>query len=136
MLNQISVMGRITHDVELRRTGAGVAVASFTVACERDIKNSEGKRDVDFIEVVAWRQLGEFIAKHFQKGTMIAVSGRLQIRSWTDRDGNKRRNAEILADSAYFAESKKTAQGNFVPPAMPSDAEFAALDGEDAQLPF
>jgi single-strand DNA-binding protein len=132
MLNNINIMGRLTRDVELRRTGSGSAVASFTIACDRDIKDSSGNRGVDFVDIVAWRQLGEFIAKHFQKGSMIVVSGRLQFRGWTDRDGNKRRNAEVVADAAYFGDSKK-----FDSPASPApESDFAAIEDEDAQFPF
>lgn len=139
MLNHIDIMGRLTADPELRRTGNGNAVTSFTIACDRDLKNSAGNRETDFIEIVAWRQLGEFIARNFRKGSMIIVSGRLQIRGWTDKDGNKRRSAEINADNAYFGDSKKLDSGSnpgYVPPAHPSDDEYARLDGEDANLPF
>lgn len=138
MLNHIVIMGRLTAEPELRRTGNGNAVTSFTIACDRDLKNAAGNRDTDFIEVVAWRQLGEFIARNFHKGSMIIVSGRLQIRGWTDKDGNKRRSAEILAENAYFGDSKKPDNGNsgYVAPAQPSYDEYARLDGEDAQLPF
>lgn len=134
MLNHIDIMGRLTADPELRRTGSGHAVASFTIACDRDLKNSAGNLETDFIEVVAWRQLGEFIARNFHKGSMIVVSGRLQIRGWTDKDGNKRRSAEINADNVYFGDSKKTESSGYT--AQPSDDEYARLDVEDAQLPF
>ena len=108
MLNHIVIMGRLTRDPELRRTGSGLAVASFSVAVERDYPSQEtGQREVDFIDCVAWRQTGEFVSKWFTKGSMIVVSGRLQIRNWTDKDGNKRRTAEIVADNVYFGESKK-----------------------------
>ena len=108
MLNHITIMGRLTRDPELRRTGSGLAVASFSVAVERDYPNKDtGEREVDFIDCVAWRQTGEFVSKWFAKGQMIVVSGRLQIRKWTDKDGNKRNTAEIIVDNAYFGESKK-----------------------------
>ncbi len=108
MLNHINIMGRLTRDPELRQTGSGLAVTSFSVAVERDFPNKEtGEREVDFIDCVAWRQTGEFVGKWFTKGSMIVVSGRLQIRSWTDKDGNKRKTAEIVADNVYFGESKK-----------------------------
>ena len=108
MLNHITIMGRLTRDPELRRTGSGVAVASFTVAVDRDFGKSEsGEKETDFIDCVAWRQTGEFISKYFTKGSMIVVSGRLQIRGWTDKDGNKRRTAEVVADNVYFGESKR-----------------------------
>lgn len=113
MLNHITIMGRLTRDPELRRTGSGIAVANFTVAVDRDFANKDsGEKETDFIDCVAWRQTGEFVSKYFQKGTMIVVSGRLQIRSWTDDSGNKRKAAEVVADNCYFGESKKSAEGN------------------------
>ena len=113
MLNHITIMGRLTRDPELRRTGSGVAVASFTVAVDRDFTGGDGKeKEVDFIDCVAWRNTGEFVSKYFTKGRMIVVSGRLQIRSWTDKDGNKRRTAEVVADSVYFAGSKPDGNSN------------------------
>lgn len=125
MLNNITIMGRICNDIELRKTGSGVSVASFTVACDRDFK-SGGEKETDFIECVAWRQTGEFIQKHFAKGRMIVVSGRLQIRNWNDKDGNKRKTAEIVVDNAYFGDSKQSAPvDNFVP-----------IEEEDSMLPF
>ena len=112
MLNHITIMGRLTRDPELRRTGSGIAVASFTVAVDRDFGGREGgERETDFIDCVAWRQTGEFVSKYFTKGRMIVVSGRLQIRSWTDKDGNKRRTAEVVADNCYFGDSKRDDQG-------------------------
>lgn len=108
MLNHITIMGRLARDPELRRTGTGLAVASFSVACERDYPNKDtGEREVDFINCVAWRQTGEFVSKYFNKGAMIVVSGRLQMRNWTDKDGNKRVSAEIVAENVYFGGSKK-----------------------------
>ena len=108
MLNHITIMGRLTRDPELRRTGSGIAVASFTVAVDRDFgKNENGEKETDFIDCVAWRQTGEFVSKYFNKGRMIVVSGRLQVRSWTDKDGNKRRTAEVVADNCYFGDSKR-----------------------------
>ncbi len=113
MLNHIVIMGRLTRDPELRRTGSGIAVASFSVAVDRDIANKEsGERETDFIDCVAWRGTGEFVSKYFQKGSMIVVSGRLQIRSWTDKDGNKRRSAEIVADNVYFGSSRRDDASN------------------------
>ena len=113
MLNHITIMGRLTRDPELRRTGTGVAVASFTVAVDRDFSGRDGgERETDFIDCVAWRQTGEFVSKYFTKGSMIVVSGRLQIRGWTDKDGNKRRTAEVVADNVYFGESKRSSEGN------------------------
>ena len=112
MLNHITIMGRLTRDPELRRTGSGVAVASFTVAVDRDFGGRDGgEKETDFIDCVAWRQTGEFVSKYFTKGRMIVVSGRLQIRSWTDKDGNKRRTAEVVADNCYFGDSKRDAEG-------------------------
>ena len=145
MLNHITVMGRLTKDPELRRTGTGTAVTSFTIACERDF-GENGQKETDFLDCVAWRGTAEFVDRNFAKGRMIVVSGRLQIRSWTDKDGNKRRSAEILADNVYFGNSKKSDQDNSsyqapntpqsyaTPPAPASD--FVMLDDDDAQLPF
>lgn len=109
MLNSIIIQGRLTRDPELRRTGSGIAVTSFSVAVERDYPNkTTGEREVDFIDCVAWRQTGEFVSKWFTKGSMIVVSGRLQMRSWDDKDTGKKRVAhEILAENVYFGESKK-----------------------------
>ena len=112
MLNHIVIMGRLTRDPELRRTGSGIAVTSFSVAVDRDFgKNENGERETDFIDCVAWRQTGEFVSKYFTKGSMAVVSGRLQIRSWTDKDGNKRRTAEVVADNVYFGDSKRDGDG-------------------------
>ena len=112
MLNHIVIMGRLTRDPELRRTGSGIAVASFTVAVDRDFGGRDGgEKETDFIDCVAWRQTGEFVSKYFTKGSMIVVSGRLQIRNWTDKEGNKRRSAEVVADNVYFGESKRGNEG-------------------------
>ena len=108
MLNHITIMGRLTRDPELRRTGSGIAVASFSVAVDRDYQSKDGgERKTDFIDCVAWRQTGEFISKYFTKGRMIVVDGRLEIRDWTDKEGNKRRTAEINVNNAYFGDSKR-----------------------------
>ena len=108
MLNHIVIMGRLPRDPELRRTGSGIAVASFSLAVDRDFAPKDGgERETDFIDCVAWRQTGEFVSKYFTKGRMAVVSGRLQIRSWTDKDGNKRRTAEVVADNVYFGDSKR-----------------------------
>ena len=149
MLNHITIMGRLTRDPELRRTGSGVAVASFTVAVDRDFgKTESGEKETDFIDCVAWRQTGEFVSKYFTKGSMMVVSGRLQIRGWTDKDGNKRRTAEVVADNVYFGESKRSNEGGYSAPAAPSfgggysapaaapASDFAMLDDDDSQLPF
>lgn len=148
MLNHITIMGRLTRDPELRRTGSGIAVASFCVAVERDFPSKDtGEKGVDFINCVAWRQTGEFVSKYFTKGSMIVVSGRLQIRDWTDDHGVKRYVAEIVADNAYFGESKKDRENNtgnmstvapkygYIPPVAPSP-DWALLNDDDAQLPF
>ena len=107
MLNRIIVMGRLTRDPELRRTQSGISVTSFSVAVDRDFKSQSGERETDFIEVVAWRNTAEFVTKYFSKGRMAVVEGRLQIRDWTDRDGQKRRTAEIVADNIYFGDSRR-----------------------------
>jgi single-strand DNA-binding protein len=130
MLNHITIMGRIGTDIELRRTGNGVAVASFTVACDRDFK-SGGEKETDWIDCVAWRQTGEFIQKYFAKGRTIVVSGRLQMRSWTDKDGNKRKSAEIVVDNAYFGDSKSATDNN-----VGHKQNFAPIEEADEGLPF
>lgn len=134
MLNHITIMGRITKDIELRRTATGVAVASFTLAVDRDFKEKNGDRETDFIECVAWKNTAEFISKFFAKGRMAVVSGRLQIRSWQDKDGNKRRTAEVLAENVYFGDSKPATDNNVGHTAPASD--FAMLTDSDEQLPF
>ena len=151
MLNHITIMGRLTRDPELRRTGSGIAVASFTVAVDRAFGGRDGgEKETDFIDCVAWRQTGEFVSKYFTKGRMIVVSGRLQIRNWNDKDGNKRRSAEVVADNCYFGDSKRDGEGSFggsySAPSAPSYGgynapsapanDFAMLAEDDAQLPF
>lgn len=106
MLNKIIVMGRLTHDPELRRTGSGTPVCSFSIACDRDFKSQSGEKETDFFDVVAWRATGEFVSKYFTKGRMAVVEGRLQIREWQDKESNKRRSAEINADNVYFGDSR------------------------------
>ena len=150
MLNHITIMGRFVRDPELRRIGSGVAVASFTLAVDRDFKSSgANEKEVDFIDCVAWRQTGEFVSKYFTRGRMAVVSGRLQIRSWTDKDGNKRRTAEVVADNVYFADSKSEAApaapqasapanygtSGYSAPTYPA-SDFQMLEDDDAQLPF
>ena len=158
MLNHITIMGRLVRDPELRRTGSGIAVASFTVAVDRDFGSRDGgERETDFIDCVAWRQTGEFVSTYFTKGRMIVVSGRLQIRSWNDKDGNKRRTAEVVADNCYFGDSRRDGEstgsyggntyggnaygapapsyGGYSAPAAPA-SDFAMLEDDDAQLPF
>ncbi|HIT33991.1 MAG TPA: single-stranded DNA-binding protein [Candidatus Faecousia intestinigallinarum] len=125
MLNSITIMGRLTRDPELRRTGNGIAVASFTLAVDRDFATKDsGERETDFIDCVAWRQTGEFVSKYFAKGRMAVVSGRLQIRNWTDKDGNKRRSAEIIAESVYFGDSKPKDAGGA---ASANPSQYTAL---------
>ena len=145
MLNHITIMGRLTRDPELRRTGSGVAVASFTLAVDRDFSPRDGgERETAFIECLAWRQTGECVSKYFTKGRMAVVSGRLQIRAWTDKDGNKRRSAEIVADNVYFGDSRREGEGSAAPAGnygsyaapAPAASDFAMLEDDDAQLPF
>ena len=137
MLNTCTIMGRLTRDPELRRTGNGVAVTSFTLAVDRDYSSKDGgEKETDFIDCVAWRNTGEFVAKHLAKGRMAVVSGRLQIRGYTDKDGNKRRTAEIVAENVYFGDSKNSsAAGNADPFATPSQS-FTAIEVPDYELPF
>lgn len=136
MLNTITIMGRMTRDAELRYTQSGKPVASFTVAVDRDFVK-DGQKETDFIDVVAWNGVGEFVSKHFHKGSMIVVSGRLQSRKWEDRDGNKRVSWEIKADSVYFGESKKSE--GFDPEKYAQNtkpSEFVELPDDDGELPF
>ena len=137
MLNYIVIMGRLTRDPELRRTASGVAVASFTLAVDRDFSGKDGEKETDFISCVAWRQTGEFVSKYFTKGRMACVSGSLQMRDWTDKDGNKRRSAEIVAANVYFADSKNAAENGSkgATPAAPTTGDFAPMD-DDEELPF
>jgi single-strand DNA-binding protein len=143
MLNHITIMGRLTRDPELRHTGSNIPVASFTLAVDRDIANKQtGEKETDFIDCVAWRKTGEFVSKYFTKGRMAVVSGRLQMRKWTDKDGNKRTSAEIVADNVYFGDSKNSSTGsNFDNSPAPASDDYSAnnfdmLDDDDAQLPF
>lgn len=108
MLNEVILMGRLTRDPELRRTGSGTAVTSFSLAVDRDFKGQDGERETDFIDIVAWRSTAEFVSKYFTKGRMAVVKGRLQVRDWTDKDGAKRRSTEVLAESVYFGDSKRS----------------------------
>ena len=135
MLNTITIMGRLTRDPELRRTSSGVAVASFTLACERDFAAQGETRETDFIDIVAWRYTAEFVDKYFSKGQMAVVTGRLQIRNWQDKEGNKRRSAEILADHVYFGEAKrdKTTQGE---PQYDPQGGFSEIEDIDTTLPW
>jgi len=147
-MNQIVLMGRLTRDPELRHTQTGTAVASFALAVDRGYSSKDsGERQTDFIDIVAWRQTAEFVSKYFTKGQMAAVTGRLQIRDWTDKDGNKRRSAEVVADNVYFTESKKSreASGMYTEPKSDfssgyttpvATSDFAELDDDDGDLPF
>lgn len=136
-LNNITIMGRMTKDPELRRTNSGVAVASFTLAVDRDFAKDGAEKETDFIDCVAWKNTAEFVSKYFSKGRMAVVSGRLQIRSWTDKDGGKRRTAEVVADNVYFGDSKKDI-GEKYESAMSSGQmqDFVVLDGDNDVLPF
>jgi len=148
MLNHITIMGRLTRDPEMRRTGSGVPVTSFTIACDRDFSGKGSEKETDFIDVTAWRNTAEFVNSYFSKGRMAVVSGRLQIRSWTDKDGNKRKSAEVVADNVYFGDSKQDSQSENRPfvggGRRANDAEMAGiqsgnyepLDDDDSQLPF
>ena len=153
MLNHIVLMGRLTRDPELRRTQSGTAVASFSLAVDRDFSGRDGgEKQTDFIDIVAWRSTAEFVSKYFVKGQMAVVSGRLQIRDWTANDGSKRRSAEVVADNVYFGESKRDRDGGSsrapyaqAAPAYPAPSsysapvtgsDFAELDDDDGELPF
>ena len=161
MLNRIILMGRLTRDPELRHTQTGTPVASFSLAVDRDFKDkTTGEKATDFIDIVAWRQTAEFVSRFFTKGRLAVVEGRLQIRDWTDRDGGKRRSAEVIAENVYFGDSKRDAeaggysapsygaQGGYAPPpapapsmgyaapAGPSGNEFGDLADDDGELPF
>ena len=161
MLNHIVIMGRLTRNPELRHTQSGTAVSSFALAVDRDFKDKQtGERATDFIDVVAWRTTGEFVSKYFSKGRMAVVEGRLQIRDWTDKEGNKRRSAEVVADNVYFGDSRRDGDGGGYSPsysggqssysapaprsdpfggygAPPADGDqFAELSTDDGNLPF
>ena len=151
MLNHIVLMGRLTRDPELRHTQTGTPVASFSLAVDRDFKDkTTGEKSTDFIDIVAWRQTAEFVSRFFTKGRMAVVEGRLQIRDWTDKDGGKRRSAEIVADNVYFGDSKRDGAGDFggAPASysapmggrnaapMGGQSDFAEIGEEDGELPF
>ncbi len=151
MLNRIVIMGRLGRDPELRHTQAGVPVASFSLAVDRDFKDkSTGEKVTDWIDVVAWRNTAEYVAKYFTKGRLAVVEGRLQLRDWTDREGNKRRSAEVVADNVYYADSRRDGDpgGSYSRPAAPAPAadygmppaggdQFAELsEDDDGELPF
>ena len=150
MLNKVFIMGRLTRDPELRRTQSGTAVTSFSLAVDRDFKSQGGDKETDFIDIVAWRNTAEFVSKYFTKGRMAVVEGRLQIRDWTDRDGGKRRSAEVIAENVYFGDSKREGGSDYgsapaysapysgyVAPAAPGGhSDFAEIGEEDGELPF
>lgn len=147
MLNHIVIMGRFTRDPELRRTQTGTPVVSFTLAVDRDFKDKQtGERATDFIDVLAWKSTAEYISRYFSKGRMAVVEGRLQLRDWTDKDGKKRRSAEVLADNVYFGDSKREdnggSYGGYSAPAdgyqaqPSSDSYFVELTTDDGDLPF
>ena len=148
MLNKIILMGRLTRDPELRRTGSGTAVTSFSLAVDRYFKSQSGEKETDFIDIVAWRGTADFVSKYFTKGRMAVVEGRLQIRDWTDKDGGKRRSAEVVADNVYFGDSKRDGAGDYgaapaySAPSRPAAApmsghsDFAEIGEEDGELPF
>ena len=134
MLNDCNIMGRLVDNPELKHTPSGVAVCTMRIACDRDVKNKEtGERQTDFIDVVAWRGAAEFAARYFAKGSMVIVKGRLQIRDYTDREGVKRRAAEIQADSLYFGGTKKVDNGQVQD--KPVQAQFTEMN-DDERLPF
>ena len=147
MLNHIVIMGRLTRDPELRHTQTGTAVASFTLAVDRDFKDKQtGERATDFIDVVAWQKTAELVSRYFSKGRMAVVEGRLQIRDWTDKDGNKRRSAEVIADNIYFGDRKREggsggqesysgSYGGYSAQPDP-DSEFSELTTDDGKFPF
>ena len=150
MLNKIILMGRLTRDPELRRTQSGTAVTSFSIAVDRDFKSQSGEKETDFIDIVAWRNTAEFVSKYFTKGRMAVVEGRLQIRDWTDRDGGKRRSAEVIAENVYFGDSKREGGSDYgsapaysapysgyaAPAAPGGHSDFAEIGEEDGELPF
>ena len=151
MLNPIVIMGRMVRDPELRSTQSGTSVCSFTLACDRDFKSKDGgEKETDFIDCVAWRSTAEFVSKYFTKGRMAVASGRLQLRDWKDRDGNKRRSAEIVTDNVYFGDSKKEQEppevahgaadgfpgGGFPGGNLPNGFDPFAVAEDDGELPF
>ena len=140
MLNKIIIMGRLTRDPELRRTGSGTAVTSFPLACDRDFKSQSGDKETDFIEVVAWKNTAEFVSKYFSKGRMAVVEGRLQIRDWTDKSGNKRVATEIVADNVYFGDSKRDSDSgtasSYSDTLSGMTQDFSEISEEDGEIPF
>ena len=131
MLNKIILMGRLTRDPEKRKTQSGTSVASFSLAVDRDFKDQSGERETDFIDIVVWRGLADMVCKYFSKGRMMVVEGRLQIRDWTDKDGGKRRSAEVIAENVYFADSKKAVSDSDT-----AGEDFREVPEEEGELPF
>ena len=132
MLNRIILMGRLTRDPELRRTGSGTAVTSFSLAVDRDFKSQSGEKETDFIDIVAWRNTAEFVSKYFTKGRMAVVEGRLQLRDWKDKDGNNRRSAEVVAEHVYFGDSKRSESDT-----PPASGDFREIpEDEEGELPL
>ena len=141
MLNKIILMGRLCANPELRRTNSGTAVTSFSLACDRDFKSQSGEKETDFIEVVAWKNTAEFVSKYFSKGRMAVVDGHLQIRDWTDKSGNKRTTAEVVAENVYFADSKRSESNdnqkeNFNALSGRLSDDFVPISEEDGEIPF
>ena len=135
MLNHIVLMGRLTRDPELRHTGNGIAVASFSLAVDRDFKSQGGEKETDFVDIVAWRSTADFVSKFFTKGRMAVVEGRLQLRDWTDKDGGKRRSAEVVAEHVYFGDSKRSESDTASAP--PASGDFREIpEDEKGELPF
>lgn len=130
MLNHIVLMGRLCADPELRRTNSGTPVTSFTLAVDRDFKNPNGEKEADFVPVIAWRNTAEFVSKYFKKGRMAVVEGRLQMRNWTDKGGNKRTTAEVVAENVYFGDTKREDSRSQAEP------EYEEIQEEDGDLPF
>ena len=141
MLNHITIMGRMTRNPEMRTTQSGVAVASFTLAVDRDFGGRDGgEKQTDFIDCTAWRHTAEFVSKYFSKGRMAVVSGRLQIDNYTDNDGNKRKSAKVIADNIYFGDSKKDGatggQSDEAASFTPASSGFVPVDVDSGELPF
>ena len=137
MLNNVTLMGRICNDIELRRTGNGTAVSSFTLAVERDVKKENGEKETDFIDIVCWGKTAEFVQKYFGKGKMAIVKGRLQARRWEDKDGNKRKTVEVIGDSLYFGEAKSsTSENPHIQAENCIEKNFELIEDSFEQLPF
>lgn len=134
MLNKIIIMGRLTRDPEMRHTQTGTAVASLALACDRDFKPQNGEKETDFVDVVVWGKTAEFAANYFTKGRMAIVEGRLQVRNWQDKDGNKRKATEVVADRMYFGDSKQETKPESKKQPAPAD-DFAEIE-DDGDLPF